>query len=104
MFLLDIESLIMFFFSFCRDLDIYTEMDEFTEMLKVSSLRRFVTINFLPHCLSVALTIDLLHVCRQCSFLSGRSLIFFFPLQLHIAAGNVLLTEDGTVKLGKVCH
>ena len=78
-FLIDIESVIMFFFfffffTFCRDLDIYTEMDEFTEMLKVSHLKRFASV-FLPLCLLVALTVDLL--C-DFSFVEEVDLSFFF--------------------------
>ena len=59
-------------------------MDEFTEMSKVGSLRWFV----IDICFMIS---------RVCFFGNWKVLIFF----LLSPAGNVLLTEDGTVKLGK---
>lgn len=63
-------------------------MDEFTEMSKVSSLKWF-TIDF---CLT-----DWLLICRVYFLFANWKILIFFPF----VAGNVLLTEDGTVKLGK---
>lgn len=72
------------FLALYRDLDIYTEMDEFIEMSKVSSCRCFV--------------IDICFMSCSVFFFGNWKVLIFF---LFSPAGNVLLTEDGTVKLGK---